>query len=61
MTGLQDWGLVMAPEGGIMGVYSQSAARPMKQGNFAERDAAFAGSESYGGWRFVYRPLMPRP
>lgn len=55
MTGLPDWGLVMAPEGGIMGVYSQSAARPMKQGNFSERDAAFSGSESYAGWQFVYR------
>jgi type II secretory pathway pseudopilin PulG len=30
MTGKREWGVVSAPEGGIMGVYSLSEAKPIK-------------------------------
>lgn len=56
MTGKPDWGLVLAPEGGIMGVHSLAGARPIKQGNFRERDQTFAGANIYSEWRFVYEP-----
>ncbi|OIN94038.1 MAG: hypothetical protein AUJ20_02175 [Comamonadaceae bacterium CG1_02_60_18] len=41
ITGLADWGLVMAPEGGIMGIYSLSEREPRKRANFDAVDADF--------------------
>lgn len=40
-TGKADWGLVMAPEGGIMGIYSLSEREPRKRANFDAADADF--------------------
>lgn len=59
MTGNADWGVIAAPEGGIMGVQSLSKVEPIKQGNFPTRFAEFEGKRSYADWRFVYRPLVP--
>jgi type II secretory pathway pseudopilin PulG len=56
ITGSTDWGLVRAPEGGIMGVFTQSEAEPVKKGNFLPRDEAFAGARRYMDWQFFYRP-----
>jgi type II secretory pathway pseudopilin PulG len=56
MTGQREWGLVKAPEGGIMGVHSLSQAAPIKSGNFTPRDAALNGAASYSGWQFAYAP-----
>ncbi len=56
VTGSREWGLVMAPEGGVMGVYSLSTGTPIKRAGFAEVDAAFAGASRYSDWKFVYRP-----
>lgn len=56
LTNEAAWGLVHAPEGGIMGVHSLSNQRPIKTAGFADRDAAFAGKEKYADWQFVYRP-----
>lgn len=42
ITGKADWGLVTAPEGGIMGVYSLSNRQPQKRANFETDDANFA-------------------
>lgn len=42
ITGKTDWGLVTAPEGGIMGVYSLSDRQPQKRANFETDDANFA-------------------
>jgi len=44
ITGKADWGLVTAPEGGIMGIYSQSDREPQKRANFATEDADFAAA-----------------
>ena len=64
-TGEEGWGLVMAPEGGIMGVFSKSEQRPLKRANFTGLDHVFEevslqrGEEMrYADWQFVYRPHM---
>jgi type II secretory pathway pseudopilin PulG len=56
MTGEADWQLVMAPDGGIMGVYSASQGVPIKRANFDLADAAFALTECYCDWQFIYEP-----
>jgi hypothetical protein len=61
MTGTQEWGVVSAPQGGIMGVYSRSEGQPVKTGGFDERDAAFADKVRYSEWRFVYTPPSADP
>ncbi|MGE5093766.1 MAG: type II secretion system protein [Betaproteobacteria bacterium] len=55
LTGGEEWGLVRAADGGIMGVYSLAPGRPLKTGHFGLRDARFAGAESYRDWVFIYR------
>ncbi len=59
MTGKTEWGFVMAPEGGIMGVYSLSTGKPIKNAGFAQADeaAGFAKAASYADWRFAYAPI----
>ncbi|MEK6536428.1 MAG: type II secretion system protein [Actinomycetota bacterium] len=58
MTGKAQWGLVMAPEGGVMGVYSLSTAKPIKYAGFAKAEgkAGFANATRYTEWRFTYVP-----
>lgn len=56
MTDGQEWGLIMAPEGGIMGVFSTSTKAPIKQSKFRDRYAGFEQQPTYAGWRFVFRP-----
>lgn len=53
ITGRDDWVLIMAPEGGIMGLHSASPRLPIKQGNFGAHDEAFAGRQSYREWEFT--------
>lgn len=49
-----DWGLVMAPQGGIMGVYSKSKLHPIKSEGFKQVNANFANQKEYSGWQFFY-------
>jgi type II secretory pathway pseudopilin PulG len=56
MTETTDWGLVEAPGGGFMGVYSRSEETPIKTGNFAAAEGAFEGAEHYTKWVFAYSP-----
>ena len=58
MTGKPQWGLVDAPGGGVMGVYSLSEAQPIKSGGFAARDDAFEDAARYSDWRFSYSPAL---
>jgi type II secretory pathway pseudopilin PulG len=58
ITGKPDWGLVMAPEGGIQGVYSLSREAPIKRSNFAGTDFEFENGASYSNWRFIYSPQL---
>jgi type II secretory pathway pseudopilin PulG len=56
ITGKPEWGLVRAPDGGIMGVYSQSEVEPIKLGNFRKGNERFQNAKRYLDWRFVYVP-----
>ena len=60
MTASTDWELILAPEGGIMGVASRSQDKPIKVAGFATGDAAFEGAECYCDWKFVYSPRSSR-
>jgi len=59
MTESTDWGLVEAPGGGFMGVYSRSEEIPIKTGNFSGAAQAFEGAEHYTKWMFTYSPTGP--
>jgi len=68
ISGKPDWGLVAAPDGGIMGVYSTAEGKPVRTLAPAAmaapaapdaKPAALAASyraASYREWRFVYEP-----
>lgn len=58
MTGKTEWGLVPAPIGGLIGVYSLSKERPIKTWGFDEADKDFEGKSRYSDWRFVYTPQL---
>lgn len=61
MTGKSEWGLVAAPNGGIMGVYSLSNAQPIKKSGFANADSRFEDGQRYSDWKFIYEtpPSIP--
>jgi len=50
------WGIVKAPDGGVMGVYSLSGRAPVKSDAFPTGLEDFAGAASYRNWEFIYRP-----
>jgi len=58
ITGKREWGLVPAPTGGIMGVYSKSEADVIKTGNFQYVDRLLEGKKKYVEWKFVYLPHL---
>jgi type II secretory pathway pseudopilin PulG len=60
MGGQPAWGIVRAPDGGIMGVHSLAKTQPIKREKFAQHDAAFEKSASYQDWRFIYEPPQPQ-
>ena len=60
ITGTTDWGLIAAPGGGIMGVYSKSEAAPLKRVDFdapnyvlEERARQLGDKLTYKDWHFV--------
>lgn len=58
------WGMVPAPGGGIMGVYSLAPGTPIKTGGFPLREKSFAGARQYSDWVFSYEPpqnVTPSP
>lgn len=59
MTRSNKWGLVLAPEGGIMGVHSLAEDKPIKRENFSDANQGLAGKTKYSEWLFVYRPSLP--
>ena len=60
MTNSADWELVLAPEGGIMGVASHSPGTPIKVAGFSAADAVFDKAECYCDWKFIYTPQAGR-
>jgi type II secretory pathway pseudopilin PulG len=59
ITGQDEWGLVEAPGGGVMGVYSPSEDAPIKSGNFSPSNQEFADSPKYADWKFIHSPGLP--
>lgn len=53
------WGLVPAPNGGIMGVYSLAPGRPLKRAGFPPELGWSGGGPSFADWKFVYLPPPP--
>lgn len=56
LTSRPYWGTLHAPSGGIMGIYSLSAARPFKTANFKPVYESFARKKHYIEWIFAYTP-----
>jgi len=54
MTNQTNWGIVPAPDGGIMGVYSTSTKQPINKNNFAVSEEEFRQAPTYQEWRFVH-------
>ncbi|HPH08560.1 MAG TPA: type II secretion system protein [Methylotenera sp.] len=57
ITQREGWGVVEAPSGGIMGVYSLSADLPFKTKNFRPMYKHFGDKKYYGEWYFAYTPI----
>lgn len=60
MTGSTDWQLILAPQGGIMGVASRSQGKPIKVAGFSGGNAGFDLAECYCEWKFIYSPRANR-
>lgn len=58
MLNQERWGIIAAPEGGIMGVYSLSSTLPIKQTGFAYLDNNFEGAAKHSDWKFAYLPQV---
>ena len=54
ITGGSEWGLVKAPDGGIMGVHSTSGDKPVRTANFRGANSSFNGAGSYADWKFIF-------
>ncbi|MBI3043898.1 MAG: type II secretion system protein [Betaproteobacteria bacterium] len=61
ITNTTDWGLIAAPGGGIMGVYSKSEAAPFKRADFdppnrvfEDRANALKDKMTYKEWQFAH-------
>ncbi len=56
LTGSDEWGIVKAPDGGVMGVYSRSEAKPIKAAGFKPAQQGFDKAETYADWKFIFTP-----
>jgi prepilin-type N-terminal cleavage/methylation domain-containing protein len=56
ITGKPDWGLIEAPGGGIMGVFSTAQGEPIKSGGFGLANKTFADARHYRDWKFFHPP-----
>jgi type II secretory pathway pseudopilin PulG len=56
MTGSTDWGLLKTPDGSILGVYSKSTRKPIKNAMFRPVDRHLERKAKYSEWKFVYLP-----
>lgn len=54
VMGGTEWGLIPAPDGGIMGIHSLSQEKPFKTGNFPRGYEDFTDKQSYREWIFSY-------
>jgi type II secretory pathway pseudopilin PulG len=56
LTNSTTWGVVLAPGGGIMGVFSLAQGRPIKQANFPAELNWPGNRPTYADWQFMYVP-----
>jgi type II secretory pathway pseudopilin PulG len=61
LTGKAEWGLMEAPDGGIMGIYSLAQGQPLKQTEFGNEDRTFNQASTYAEWRFFHEPELDAP
>lgn len=54
LTGRAEWGLVRAPNGTLLGVFSLSEQTPIRVDHFPMNFFHFKGQRSYRDWLFVY-------
>ena len=52
LTGRVQWGLVIAPGGSIVGIYSSAEGIPIRRTGFEPGQVSFENAESYAGWMF---------
>lgn len=57
VTQREGWGMIEAPSGGIMGIYSLSADIPFKTRGFRPVYQHFENKKYYGEWYFAYVEL----
>lgn len=55
MTGRPEWGLIRDAQGGIIGVYSLAAGKPLKRAGFGPAQEGFESAASYQDWVFKAR------
>jgi type II secretory pathway pseudopilin PulG len=60
LTGRTEWGLVRAPEGGVMGVYSLAVGSPVQVAEFPEIFSFLEDKTRYSDWVFGYLPIQNR-
>lgn len=56
LTDSTTWGVIEAPGGGVMGVFSLAKGKPIKQGNFPLELGWPGGRPTYQDWQFMYVP-----
>ena len=56
MTRSANWALVMAADGGVAGVHSQSEAPPIRNSAMQLGTLALPAARRYADWQFVYQP-----
>lgn len=56
ITQREGWGIIEAPSGGVMGIYSLSDKPPFKMAGFRPHLRHLNGKKYYGEWYFAYIP-----
>lgn len=56
VSGKPEWGLLLNPGGGIIGIHSLSEDAPAKLGGFRLADREFEGKSAYSEWHFKFVP-----
>jgi type II secretory pathway pseudopilin PulG len=61
MTRSNQWGVLRAGDGGILGIYSLSDATPIRSGGIELANLSLTPASHYSDWQFVYHPPLVNP
>jgi type II secretory pathway pseudopilin PulG len=61
VSGTPEWGLVMAADGGIQGVYSLSEKETLRRQPLQLPNAMPISGARYSDWKFIYRAAQTAP